>query len=60
MTETTRPTSVRVIADHTPGPHRTDSDDLMGVVAADHRPPASALAFLFARHAARRDLLADR
>ena len=37
MTETTRPTSVRVIADHTPGPHRTDSDDLW-LVAADHRP----------------------
>ena len=37
MTETTRPTSVRVIADHTPGVHRTDSDDLW-LVAADHRP----------------------
>jgi hypothetical protein len=23
MTETTRPTTLRVIADHTPGPHRT-------------------------------------
>ena len=25
---TTRPTILHVIADHTPGPHRTDSDDL--------------------------------
>jgi hypothetical protein len=51
MTETTRPTTVRVIADHTPGPHRTDSDDLwwwLPIIG----PTASALAYLFARHAA--------
>ena len=28
MNDTTRPTSVRVIADHCDGPHRTDSDDI--------------------------------
>ena len=28
MNDTTRPTSVRVIADHSDGPHRTDSDDI--------------------------------
>jgi hypothetical protein len=27
MTDTIRPTRVRVIADHTPGTHRTDSHD---------------------------------
>jgi hypothetical protein len=51
MTETTRPTTVRVIADHTPGAHRTDSEDLwwwLRIIG----PTASALAFLFARHAA--------
>ena len=51
MTETTRPTTVRVIADHTPGAHRTDSEDLwwwLPIIG----PTASALAFLFARHAA--------
>ena len=51
MTETTRPTTVRVIADHTPGAHRTDSEDLwwwLPIIG----PTASALAFLFARDAA--------
>jgi hypothetical protein len=51
MTETTRPTSVRVIADHTPGPHRTDSEDLwwwLPIIG----PTASTVAYLFARHAA--------
>ena len=28
MNDTTRPTSVRVIADHCARPHRTDSDDI--------------------------------
>ena len=60
MTETTRPTSVRVIADHTPGPHRTDSDDLcwwLPIIG----PTASVLAYRFARHAAHAEtLLADR
>ena len=51
MTETTRPTTVRVIADHTPGAHRTDSEDLwwwLPIIG----PTGSALAFLLARHAA--------
>ena len=51
MTETTRPPTVRVIADHTPGTHRTDSEDLwwwLPIIG----PTASALAFLLARHAA--------
>ena len=51
MTATTRPTSVRVIADHTPGPHRTDSDDLCWWLPI-LGPTASVLAFRFARHAA--------
>jgi hypothetical protein len=54
MTETTRATSVRVIADHTPGAHHTDSDDLcwwLPIIG----PTCSALAFLFARHAAESD-----
>lgn len=28
MSESTRPSRVRVFADQTPGPHRTDSDDI--------------------------------
>ncbi len=51
MTETTRPTTVRVIADHTPGAHRTDSEDLwwwLPIIG----PTAGVLAFLLARHAA--------
>ena len=51
MTETTRPTTVRVIGDHTPGAHRTDSEDLwwwLPIIG----PTASSLAFIFARHAA--------
>ena len=53
MTETTRSPMVRVIADHTPGVHRTDSDDLWAWWLPIIGPTASALAFLFARHAAR-------
>ena len=60
MTETTRPTSVRVIADPTPGAHRTDSDDLcwwLPIIG----PTASALAFLLRPpRRPRRDLLGDR
>jgi hypothetical protein len=52
MTETTRPTMVRVVADHTPGRHRTDSDDLWTWWLPIIGPTASTLAFLFARHAA--------
>ena len=38
MADTARPDLVHVIADHTPGPHRTDSDDLVtGTVHVFHR-----------------------
>jgi hypothetical protein len=51
MTDTTRPSVVRVIADAAPGVHRTDSDEIawwLPVIG----PTASALAFIFARHTA--------
>jgi hypothetical protein len=51
MTETTRPSVVHVIADHTSGPHRTDSDDILWWLPVIG-PTASALAFIFARHTA--------
>jgi hypothetical protein len=54
MNESTRPSSLLVIADHTPGPHRTDSDDIwwwLPVIG----PTASVLAFTLARHAAYAD-----
>ncbi len=54
MNDTTRPDTVRVIADHTPGPHRTDSDDL-GWWLPIIGPTASVLAYRFARHAAHCD-----
>jgi hypothetical protein len=53
MTEMTRPSTVRVIADHTPGPHRTDSDDLWTWWLPVIGPTASVLAYLFARDATR-------
>jgi hypothetical protein len=53
MTDTTRPSLVRVIADHTPAVHRADSDDLWAWWLPIIGPTASTLAFLFARHAAR-------
>jgi hypothetical protein len=49
MTDSTRPNLVHVIADHTPGPHRTDSDDIFWWLPVIG-PTASALAFIFARH----------
>jgi hypothetical protein len=52
MTDTTRPGLVHVIADPTPGPHRTDSDDIFWWLPVIG-PTASALAFIFARNAAR-------
>ncbi len=55
MTESTRPSCVRVIADHTSGLHRTDSDDLWAWWLPIIGPTASSLAFLFARHAAQAD-----
>jgi hypothetical protein len=51
MTDSTRPALLRVIADDTPGPHRTDSDDIcwwLPIIG----PTATVLAHLFARHAA--------
>jgi hypothetical protein len=53
MTETTRPRVVRVIADHTPGVHRTDSDDLWAWWLPIIGPTPSTLAYLLARHATR-------
>jgi len=50
MTDTSRPGLLHVIADATPGPHRTDSDDIcwwLPVIG----PTATVLAYLFARHA---------
>ena len=50
MNLATRPNSLRVIADHAPGVHRTDSDDIwwwLPVIG----PTASVLAFTLARHA---------
>ena len=47
---TTRPERIIVIADHTPGPHQTDTEDnwwWLPVIG----PTATALAFLLARHA---------
>ena len=51
MNDTTRPTSVRVIADHCDGPHRTDSDDIWWWLPV-LGPTATVLAYLLARHAA--------
>ena len=51
MNDTTRPTSVRVIADHCGGPHRTDSDDIWWWLPV-LGPTATVLAYLLARHAA--------
>lgn len=47
---TTRPERIIAIADHTPGPHQTDTEDnwwWLPVIG----PTATALAFLLARHA---------
>jgi hypothetical protein len=52
MSDSTRPDRIRVIADPTPGPHRTDSDDFLWWLPI-LGPTASILAFVFARHAAR-------
>jgi hypothetical protein len=49
-TTTTRPERLIVVADHTPGAHRTDSEQIawwLPVIG----PTASALAFTLARHA---------
>jgi hypothetical protein len=51
MSDTTRPDCLRVIADPTAGPHRTDSDEILWWLPT-LGPTASALAFVFARHAA--------
>ena len=50
MTDTTRASVVHVIADYTPGPHHTDSDEIFWWLPV-LGPTASALAFIFARHA---------
>jgi hypothetical protein len=55
MSNTTRPNLVRVTADHAPGVHRTDSDDLWAWWLPVIGPTASAVAFLFARQAAHAD-----
>jgi hypothetical protein len=50
LTNTTRPERLIVVADHTPGPHQTDSEQIawwLPVIG----PTASALAFTLARHA---------
>jgi hypothetical protein len=52
MSDPTRPGRILVIADSTPGPHRTDSDELLWWLPT-LGPTACALAFVFARHAAR-------
>jgi hypothetical protein len=52
MSDTTRPDRIRVIADPGPGLHRTDSEELLWWLPI-LGPTASALAFLFARHATR-------
>ncbi|MFN6119660.1 MAG: hypothetical protein ACK5CE_08530 [Actinomycetes bacterium] len=54
MTDSTRPDRIIVIADHTPGPHQTDTEDnwwWLPVIG----PTATALAFLLARHATHGD-----
>ncbi len=51
MSESTRPARVRVFADHAPGPHRTDSDDIWWWLPV-LGPTATVLAYLLARHAA--------
>jgi hypothetical protein len=52
MSATTRPDRIRVIADPTPGSHRTDSDEIVWWLPT-LGPTAFTLAFVFARHAAR-------
>ncbi len=46
-----RPDHLRVVADPTPGPHRTDSDDVLWWLPI-LGPTATWLAYLLARHAA--------
>lgn len=51
MTTTSRPDHINVCLDTTPGPHRTDSDDIwwwLPVIG----PTATALAYTLARHTA--------
>jgi hypothetical protein len=55
MTSKNRPSSVRVIADPTPGVDRTDSDDLWWRLPI-LGPTASVLAFVLARDARRGDV----
>jgi hypothetical protein len=50
MSDTVRPDRIRVIADPTPGAHRTDTDEILWWLPIIG-PTATALAFLFARHA---------
>jgi hypothetical protein len=52
MSDATRPDRILVIGDPTPGPHRTDSDELLWWLPIVG-PTACALAFVFARHASR-------
>jgi hypothetical protein len=47
----TRPNHLRVVADPTPGPHRTDSDEVLWWLPI-LVPTATWLAYLLARHAA--------
>ena len=54
MTASTRPARIRVHADHAPGPHRTDSDDIWWWLPV-LGPTSTVLAYLLARHAAYND-----
>jgi hypothetical protein len=51
MSDAIRSDRIRVVADPTPGPHRTDTDEILWWLPI-LGPTASALAFIFARHAA--------
>ena len=54
MAKSSRPSSVRVVADHTPGPHQTDSDQALWWLPV-LGPCAAAIAFQLARSAAHAD-----
>jgi hypothetical protein len=57
-TASTRPERLIVVADHTPGPHQTDSEQIawwLPVIG----PTASVLAFTLARHAQAGDMVWD-
>jgi hypothetical protein len=54
MTDTSQPDQIQVTADPTPGPRRPDGDVLRCLPIIG--PTASALAFIFARHAAQGEM----